>query len=361
MNTPDTSVRDEPSLLAAARDGDQDAFRHLVEPHEARLRAHCYRMLGSMHDAEDAVQDTLVKGWRGLAAFDGRSAVGTWLYKIATTTCLNAIRSRSRRALPVEIGFPSEDPAAAAGTPLPESVWVEPFPDAAFGTAVESPEAAYELRESVELAAVAAWQHLPANQRAALLVTDVLGFPARDAAELLETSTASLNSALQRARALVAQRVPDRSQQATMRQVGDATIDAAVERFLQAMDAADADAVVGLLREDATWSMPPQPAYFAGRRDIAEFLTVNPFRWFRWRHLRTIANGQPAFGAYSWDDTAGCYLPHGINTLTFEGDQIVAVTTFLDVTRRGVTGPEYSNFAETRLFSTFGLPETIAE
>jgi RNA polymerase sigma-70 factor (ECF subfamily) len=357
----DTSeVLDEPSLLAAAREGDEEAFRRLIEPHEAKLRAHCYRMLGSMHDADDALQDTLVKAWRGLAAFDGRSGVGTWLYKIATTTCLNAIRSRSRRALPVEIGFPSDDPRSAAGMPLPDSVWVEPFPDAAFGAAVDSPETAYELRESVELAAVAAWQHLPANQRAALLVTDVLGFPARDAAELLETSTASLNSALQRARALVASRVPERSQQATMRQVGDAAIDAAVERFLQALDDADADAVVGLLREDATWSMPPQPAWFGGRDDIKAFLTVNPFRWFRWRHLRTIANGQPAIAAYSWDDAAGCFLPHGINTLTFDGEEIAAVTTFLDVTRRGVTGPDYRNFAATRLFSTFGLPETLA-
>jgi RNA polymerase sigma-70 factor (ECF subfamily) len=361
VDTPDVSMIDEPSLLAAARDGDEGAFRRLVEPHEAKLRAHCYRMLGSMHDAEDAVQDTLVKGWRGLASFDGRSAVGTWLFKIATTTSLNAIRSRSRRALPVEIGFPSDDPKAAAGAPLPESVWVEPFPDASLAAAAETPETAYELRESVELAAVAAWQHLPANQRAALLVTDVLGFPARDAAELLETSTASLNSALQRARALVAERVPERSQQATMRQVGDAAIDAAVERFLQAMDRADVDAVIGLLREDATWSMPPQPAWFAGHDDIAAFLVANPFSYFRWRHLRTSANGQPAVAAYSWDDAAGCYLPHGINTLTFDGDKIAAVTTFLDVTRRGVTGPNYSNFAETRMFSRFGLPETIAE
>jgi RNA polymerase sigma-70 factor (ECF subfamily) len=360
VETPNAALLDEPALVAAARAGDERAFRGLVEPHEPRLHAHCYRMLGSLHDADDAVQDTLVKAWKGLGSFDGRSRVGTWLYKIATTTCLNAIRDRSRRALPLDLGYRTDDPKAAAEVPMAESVWVEPFPDAALGPrGAADPEASFELRESVELALVAAWQHLPPNQRAALLVTDVLGYPAKDAAALLDTSTASLNSALQRARALVAERVPERSQQATMRAVGDAAIDAAVERFLQAMDRADADEVVALLREDATWSMPPQPAWFAGRTAIGDFLRENPFRWFRWRNVRTSANGQPAFAAYSWDDAAGAYLPHGINVLDFDGAEITAVTTFLDVTRRGVTGPDFSNFAAIRLFSRFGLPETL--
>jgi RNA polymerase sigma-70 factor, ECF subfamily len=193
METSDVAVLDEQSLVAAARNGDEQAFRRLVAPHEARLRAHCYRMLGSLFDAEDAVQDTLVKAWRGLSGFDGRSRFGTWLFRIATTTCLNAIRGRSRRTLPLEQGFRSSDPGDAAGPPLAESVWVQPFPDAALGLRDGTdPEASYELRESVELALVAAWQHLPANQRAALLMTDVLGFPARDAADLLDTTTASL-------------------------------------------------------------------------------------------------------------------------------------------------------------------------
>ena len=351
---------DEQSLVTAARAGDERAFGRLVEPHEPRLRAHCYRMLGSLFDAEDAVQDTLVKAWRGLSGFDGRSRVGTWLYKIATTTCLNVIRGRSRRVLPLDSGFPAGGPGDAAGTPLPESVWVEPYPDAALPREGGlDPEAWYELRESVELALVAAWQHLPANQRAALLLTDVLGFPARDAADLLDTTSASMTSALQRARALVAERVPEQSQQATRREVGDAAIDAAVERFLEAMGRADVDAVVGLLREDATWSMPPQPAWFAGPEAISAFLTENPFRYFRWRHLRTSANGQPALASYSWDDGAGAFLPHAINVLTFAGDRISAVTTFLDVTRRGVTGPDFRPFARTRLFDRFGVPATL--
>jgi RNA polymerase sigma-70 factor, ECF subfamily len=358
VDSSNAPVLDEPSLVAAARAGDERAFRRLVEPHQAKLGAHCYRMLGSLHDAEDAVQDTLVKAWRGLAGFDGRSQVGTWLFRIATTTCLNALRSRSRRALPLDLGFPSADPRDAAGPPLAESVWLEPFPDAALGSPAD-PEAAYELRESVELALVAAWQHLPANQRAALLMTDVLGYPARDAAELLDTSAASLNSALQRARALVAERVPEPSQQATMRALGDAAVDAAVERFLQAMDRADVDAVIGLLREDATWSMPPQPAWFAGHEAIAAFLVANPFRWFRWRSLPTRANGQPAVAAYSFDEAAGRFLPHAINVLSFGGDRVAAVTTFLDVTRRGVSGPGFRSFAQTGLFDRFGLPASL--
>jgi RNA polymerase sigma-70 factor (ECF subfamily) len=347
---------DEGALVAAARAGDEQAFGRLVEPHRGRLTAHCYRMLGSFYDAEDAVQDTLVKAWRGLADFDGRSAIGTWLYRIATTTCLNALRGRSRRALPVEEGFRSADPRDASGPPLAESVWMEPLPDRSLG-----PEASYELRESVELALVAAWQHLPAKQRAALLLTDVLGYPAREAAGMLDTTTPALNSALQRARTLVAERVPAQSQQATLRRLGDAAVNAAVERFRRAMERADLGAVIDQLREDAVWSMPPQPAWFAGRDAIAAFLAENPFRWFRWRYLPTWANGQPALAAYSREDGADAYLPHGIDVLTLDGEQVAAVTSFIDVTRRGVTGPGFRSFAATRLFDRFGLPGSLPE
>lgn len=350
---------DEGALVAAARAGDEQAFGRLIEPHQGRLTAHCYRMLGSLYDAEDAVQDTLVKAWRGLADFDGRSRIGTWLFRIATTTCLNALRGRSRRALPVDDGFRTADPRDAGAPPLPESGWLEPFP----GPELD-PEASYELRESVELALVAAWQHLPARQRAALLLTDVLGFPAREAAGMLDTTTPALNSALQRARTLVAERVPTQSQQATMRVLGDAAINAAVERFRLAMERADVGAVIGQLREDAVWSMPPQPAWFAGPDAIADFLTTNPFRWFRWRYRITRANGQPALAAYSWDEAAGRFLPHGIDVLSLDasgGDRIAAVTTFLDVTRRGVTGPGFRSFAATRLFERFGLPDALGD
>ncbi|MFL6130341.1 MAG: sigma-70 family RNA polymerase sigma factor [Mycobacteriales bacterium] len=351
---PDPEGPDEVELVVAARAGDEQAFGRLVALHQGRLTAHCYRMLGSFHDAEDAVQDTLVKAWRGLPDFDGRSRVGSWLFRIATTTCLNALRGRSRRALPVDTGFRSTDPRDAAGPPLVESVWVEPLPDQSLG-----PEASYELRESVELALVAAWQHLPARQRAALLLTDVLGYPAREAADMLDTTTPALNSALQRARTLVAERVPAQSQQATLRELGDAATNTAVERFRLALEQADVGAVIGQLREDAVWSMPPQPAWFAGPDAIADFLSTNPFRWFRWRYLPTRANGQPALAAYSWDDAAGRYLPHSIDVLSFTGDRIAAVTSFLDVTRRGVTGPGFRSFAETRLFDRFRLPASL--
>ena len=347
---------DEAELVAAARAGDEQAFARLVAPHQGRLTAHCYRMLGSLYDAEDAVQDTLVKAWGGLSGFDGRSRIGTWLFRIATTTCLNALRGRSRRALPVDDGFRSSDARDAAAEPVVESHWLEPFPDQNLG-----PEASYELRESVELALVAAWQHLPARQRAALLITDVLGYPAREAAGMLDTTTPALNSALQRARTLVAERVPAQSQQTTLRRLGDAAVNAAVERFQEAMERADVGAVVGQLREDAVWSMPPQPAWFAGPEAIADFLTTNPFRWFRWRYRTTRANGQPALAAYSWDDAAGRYLPHTINVLSFEGDRIAAVTSFLDVTRRGVTGPGFRSFAAIRLFDRFGLAESLED
>ena len=345
---------DEAALVAAARAGDELAFGRLVAPHQGRLTAHCYRMLGSLYDAEDAVQDTLVKAWRGLADFDGRSAIGTWLYRIATTTCLNALRGRSRRALPLADGFRTADPRDAAAPPLVESVWVEPLPDRSLG-----PEASYEMRESVELALVAAWQYLPARQRAALLLTDVLGYPAREAAGMLDTTTPALNSALQRARALLAERVPAQSQQATLRKLGDAAINAAVQRFREALERADVGAVIEQLREDAVWSMPPQPAWFAGPEAIGRFLVENPFRWFRWRYLPTWANGQPALAAYSWDDAAGRYLPHSVDVLTLDGGKVAEVVSFLDVTRRGVTGPGFRSFAATRLFDRFGLPESL--
>src|SRR5919109_772768 len=191
----------ERELLEAARGGDEDAFRRLIEPYRAELHAHCYRMLGSLHDAEDALQEALLRAWRGLARFEGRSTLRSWLYTIATNTSLNVIERRPKRVLPIDYG-PSADPHDGLGLPPLESVWVEPYPDEALGLGegFASPEARYELRESVELAFVAALQHLPANQRAVLILREVLGFSAKEVADSLETSVASVNSALQRAR-----------------------------------------------------------------------------------------------------------------------------------------------------------------
>src|SRR6185436_1735633 len=200
----------------------EEDFRLLVEGHRRELHAHCYRMLGSLHDAEDALQETLLRAWRGLPAFGGRAPLRAWLYRIATNACLDAISRRSRRVLPIDYG-PSSTPSSGNGEPLLESVWIEPYPDEAVGLpdGYAAPEARYEQREAVELAFIASLQHLPATQRAVLILRDVLGFSAREVADTLETTVVSVNSALQRARRSVEERLPERSQQATLQSLGD--------------------------------------------------------------------------------------------------------------------------------------------
>src|SRR5919198_1622821 len=220
MSPPPTgSSTEEQEQLEAARRGDEEAYRRLVEPHRGELHAHCYRMLGSLHDAEDALQETLLRAWRGLPDFGERSSLRTWLYRIATNVSLDAIARRPKRVLPVDYGPMATPTAGEPGPPLAESVWIEPYPDEALGTAegYASPEARYEQREAVELAFIAALQLLPGTQRAVLILREVLGFSAREVSESLDTSVASVNSALQRARKTVEQRLPERSQQATLR------------------------------------------------------------------------------------------------------------------------------------------------
>jgi len=233
----------ERELLAAARGGDERAFQRLVEPRHGELHAHCYRMLGSVHDAEDALQEALLRAWRGMRRFEGKSSLRSWLYRIATNTCLDAIGRRPKRVLPIDYG-PGADPHDSPGEPLVESVWIEPYPDELLRAADDfaSPEASYEQRESVELAFVAALQHLPARQRAVLILRTVLGFSAREVADSLETSVASVNSTLQRARKTVDERLPERSQQATLRAVGDARLGEIVEDYMHAMQQGDVDA-----------------------------------------------------------------------------------------------------------------------
>src|SRR4051794_11351677 len=196
-----TSATDERDLLASARRGDEAAYREIVERYRGELHAHCYRMLGSVHDAEDALQDAMLRVWRGLPRFEARSSLRSWLYKIATNSCLDAIERRKKRVLPLDFG-PASDPAEGAGEPIVESVWIEPYPDVSLGLGdgYAAPDARYEQRESVELAFIAACQHLPANQRAVLILRDVLGFSAQETAESLDTTVPSANSALQRAR-----------------------------------------------------------------------------------------------------------------------------------------------------------------
>ena len=260
---PDTTTHD--ADLEAARRHDEGAFERLIEPHRSALLAHCYRMLGSAADAEDALQDALLRAWRGLPGFEGRSSLRSWLYSIATNVCLKAIERRPKRVLPVDYGPPG-DPHDAPEGPLVEPVWLEPYPDETLADGLASPEARYEQRESVELAFIAALQHLPARQRAVLLLRDVLGFAPAEIAAALDATPASIYSALQRAHAAVEERLPARSQQATLRALGDERLREVVERYVTAWEAGDVAAIVALLTDDATFAMPPRPSWYRGPR-----------------------------------------------------------------------------------------------
>jgi RNA polymerase sigma-70 factor, ECF subfamily len=322
--------------LKAAQAGDEAAFERLVASHRRELYAHCYRMLGSAADAEDALQDALLRAWRALPRFEGRSSVRSWLYRIATNACLRALERRPPRALPIDYG-PAADPHDPVPAPLVESVWVEPIPDDQLPI-----DAGYEQREAVELAFIAALQHLPARQRAVLILRDVLGFSAREVAEALDTTPVSIDSALQRAHKAVDERVPARSQQATLRALGDEELRATVDRFAAAWERADVDAVKAMLAEDAIFAMPPHPVWFSGRDAIADFLALRPLRrgWHE-RVLPTRANGQLAFGHYALDD--GRFAAHALSVLTLRGHEIAEMTVFLT--------PEP--------FARFGLPESL--
>src|SRR3954447_7273888 len=292
---------EEQDLLAAAARGDEGAYRELVERYRAELHAHCYRMTASVHDAEDALQDALLRVWRGIGRFEGRSSLRSWLYKVATNACLDLIERRKKRVMPMDLGPPA-DPRDSAGEPLVESVWVEPYPDMAFSVqdGYAAPDARYEQRESVELAFIAAVQHLPGTQRATLIMRDVLGFSAQETAESLETSVASANSALQRARKAIEERLPEQSQQATLRALGDDELRSLVEDYMDAMQRGDVDRVVSMLAEDAAWSMPPLSSWYRGD-ELPTLLRVGPLsgEW-RWRHIATRVNGQLTSAAYSW-------------------------------------------------------------
>ena len=304
-------------MTQVIRGADEDAFAELVAPHRRELHAHCYRMLGSVHDADDALQDALLGAWKGLPRFEGRSSLRSWLYTIATNASLRVLEGRKRRALPGGAGA-AGDPRAPLAEPLAESVWIEPYPDELLR---------YEDRERVELAYVAALQLLPANQRAALLLRDVLGFSARETAAMLETSVAAVNSALQRARAKLERERPARSQQATLRALGDERSRELVARFVDAWNRADVPAIVAMLADDASFSMPPLPTWFRGRDDIAAFME----RIFRstWRFELTSAGGQPALLGRRPDRDGGPYELRALTVLTFEGERIAAMTAFL--------------------------------
>jgi RNA polymerase sigma-70 factor (ECF subfamily) len=359
----------EQELLEAASRGDQQAFEPLVAPYRGELHAHCYRMLGSVHDAEDALQETLLRAWRALGRFERRSSLRSWLYTIATNTSLNLIARRPKRVLPIDYA-PAADPHGGPGEPIVESVWIEPYPEERLGLeeGLAGPEARYEQHEAVELAFVAALQHLPPNQRAALILREVLGYSAREAAEMLETTTASVNSALQRARATVDERLPEQSQQATLRSLGDDRISEIVDRYVEAWERCDVDAVVSMLTEDATFAMPPLDSWFRGREALEVFLARWPMSGaWRWRALRVPANGQEALAFYAWHDGERSFLPFALNVLTFRGEGISDVTAFIvrdapssdpEVVARM---PEHSVDPQRLAvaFGNFGLPERL--
>ena len=352
---PRSATARQRELLEAAREGNDDAFRRLVEPHQKELHAHCYRMLGSVHDADDALQDALLRAWRGLAKFDGRSSLRSWLYRITTNTCLDLISRRPKRVLPIDHG-PAADPGDDLGEPLIESVWVEPYADEMLGLedGYSSPEARYERRESVELAFIVALQHLPATQRAALILRDVLGFSAREAAETLETTVASVNGALRRARKAAAERLPAQSQQVALRALGDDGLGKLVKRYVDAWEQGDVDAILAMLVEDATFTMPPLPTWYRGHQAIALFLTRYALR-DRWRLVPARANGQLAFACYAWDAETESHTALSLDVLTLEGTRATEVTSFVTPYTRG---PARERFAAD-VFERFGLPDRL--
>jgi RNA polymerase sigma-70 factor (ECF subfamily) len=343
-NVSTAPANDEAARLAAALRGEEAAFQDLVEPFRVGLHAHCYRMLGCVQDAEDALQEALLRAWLRLSQFQGRASFSTWLYTIATRTALDVTARRPKRLLPLDY----LTGATGAGTSglSSEIAYLEPFPadQVGLGVGLASPEARYELRESVELAFMAAVQHLAPRQRAILLLRDVLGFSAREAADTLGTTVAAANSALERARAAVTQRCPDPSQQVTLRAVGDAYVKDLVMRYMDVFERADLQGMLALLVEDASWSMPPEPESYQGHAAIAAFLTESPFN-VRWRHIPTSANGQAAVGCYIWNDERQHYVLKVIDVLTLRGIQISAVTAFLDA----------------RVLPQFGLPMELDE
>ncbi|MDO9355088.1 MAG: sigma-70 family RNA polymerase sigma factor [Solirubrobacteraceae bacterium] len=342
----------EQRLLGAARAGDEGAFTQLVERHRRELHVHCYRMLGSVQDAEDALQDAFLRAWRGLATFEARSSVRAWLYRIATNASLDLIARRPRRMTPLEYG-PESDASQGPGAPLTESVWLEPLPDQpmlADDEARVSPTARFERRESVELAFIAALQHLPARQRAALILHEVLGYSAKEVAASLETTVAATNSALQRARKTLDERHPQASQQATLRALGDDGLRRIVESYADAWERGDVEGIAAMLTDDAVITMPPMATWFRGAGFIT-FLRDWAFNGRVYdalgrrqvRVVPTIANGQPAFGTYSLDPDLGILKPTVLQVLTLRGDRISEVTGFVS--------PE--------IFGSFGLPSEL--
>ena len=313
-------------------------FARLTDPFRAELLAHCYRMLGSVHDAEDQLQETMIRAWRSYGDFEGRSSLRTWLYRIATNACLRALQTSSRRPLPSGLGGPGEYPDAALAAARPEVPWLQPFPDALMSAGSADPAEIAASRQGMRLALIAALQYLPARQRAVLILRDVLSWRAAEVADLLGTTTIAVNGMLQRARARLEQAAPDQDQ---IREPADPADRALLDKYATAFQNADIPAVMRLLREDAVFEMPPEPTWFTGRELIGRFLQTRVLTEpGRFQMIPVAANGQPALAAYLRGHDGG-YRAHSICVLTIAASRVTRVTSFND----------------PGLFPAFGLPQ----
>ena len=325
----------EPQLLALARQGDAAAFERLVAPRRRELYAHCYRMMGAVQDAEDALQESLLAAWRGLGSFQERSSLRRWLYQVTTHACLRLVSQRRGRLLSPDHGPPRQD-TGDLGEPVAGPVWLEPLKDDEgesasdlFTSPASDPAARYLRRENVELAFVAALQHLPATQRAVLILREVLDLSAAETAETLETTIASVNSTLQRARQTVQERVPPLSQQSELKALGATGVGTLANAFVAAWEGADVPALLSLLTEDARFTMPPLPAWFDGRENVVRFFSERIFAT-PWRLLPIRANGQLGFAGYLRQPGSDRFRLGGVNLLTLCGGRIAQITAFLD-------------------------------
>lgn len=327
MNSPDEA---EGSSLAAAVSGDRAAFSALTEPHRGELMTHCYRMLGSLQDAEDLVQETLLRAWRRLDTFEGRASLRTWLYKIATNACLDVLKRRPKRALPQNLRRAS-DPGEPVSPPAADPIWLEPFPDELLAPFDTSPEARYEAHESISLAFLIALQELPPRQRAVLIFCDVLGWSIREVVDLLETTTTAVHSALYRARSRLNDHYSTEDFQNRRLSQLDHQTRALLDRYVHAWEAADIDALVALLKEDATFTMPPFPIWYRGRRSIRTFISSTILAGDpqgRWRLQPVQTNSQPGFAWYRRDEPGDRYAAYAIQVLTIQDGLLSEITTF---------------------------------
>jgi RNA polymerase sigma-70 factor (ECF subfamily) len=330
-------------LIARARSGDHDAFAELVDPHRRELEVHCYRMLGSHQDAEDALQDTMVAAWQGLGGFEERASLRTWLYRIATNRCLNARRSASRQP---QVSGPPFDVEIPEPTRLSEAVWLEPYPDVlleGLASADPGPEARYDTRESMSLAFITALQGLPARQRAVLILRDVMGYPARDVAQMLEVTEESVTSALKRARKALSEQDPSPTEGEPPPAPGSAEERELLDALVRAYESADVHALVALLTDDVWMTMPPIPLEYQGRELFERFMSIVAFRPGRsFKVVPTRANGQPAFGMYIVDPATGVAHANGLLVVTLRGDRVSAIARF-----------------DNTVLPRFGLPRTL--